>query len=66
MRERNARRKLEKRMYDASRDQEGGTGNAKGLHKAVRAYGRAVIDSALEDMIEDEEHTGEEHTHAEI
>jgi hypothetical protein len=54
MREENARRRLDKRLDTRVRDGEGGTGNAKGFHKAVRRYGKALVDSALEDIAQDE------------
>lgn len=52
MREENARRKINKKLDTLARDRDGGTGNAKGFHKSVRAYGKALIDVALEDMAE--------------
>lgn len=54
MREENARRKLNKKLDTLARDVDGGIGNGKGFHKAVRAYGKALIDSALEDIAQDE------------
>lgn len=53
MREENARRKLDKKVDTLARDKENTVGNAKGFHKAVRAYGKALIHSALEDLAED-------------
>jgi len=55
MNENAARRKLDKKLDTLARDSESGTGNAKGFHKAVRAYGKALVDAALEDMALDEE-----------
>lgn len=57
MKEENARRKLDKKLDTRVRDMEGGTGDAKGFHKAVRRYGKALVDSALEDMAQDEENS---------
>ena len=60
MNENAARRKLDKKLDNLSRDSESGTGNAKGFHKAVRAYGKALVDAALEDMVQDEEENKEQ------
>jgi len=49
-REGSAQRKLDKKSNNRLRDSDGGAGNARGFNKSVRAYGRAVIDSALEEM----------------
>jgi hypothetical protein len=54
MNENAARRKLDKKLDTLARDSESGTGNAKGFHKAVRNYGKALVDAALEDMAQDE------------
>jgi len=54
MREGNYRRKLDKKLDTIARDMEGGTGNARSLHKAVTAYGKALIDDALDNMAQDE------------
>lgn len=48
------RRKLNKKLDARVRDTDGGTGNAKSFHKAVRRLGRALVDSALEDIAQDE------------
>lgn len=54
MREENARRKLDKKLDNRVRDINGSTGNPKGFHKTMRAYGKALIDSSLSEMAEDE------------
>lgn len=54
MREENAKRKLDKRLDSRLRDPSGNTGNANGFHKMMRSYGRALIDSSLNEMAEDE------------
>ncbi len=53
MREETARRKMDKTLHNVRRDPSGSTAGAHRLHKTTRAYGKALIDSALEDMIDE-------------
>ncbi len=49
MNESAAKRKLDKKLDSLARDSEGGVGNARSLTKATRAYGKAIIESALDE-----------------